>query len=113
MDYTDYSSLVEHLRGVEAVVSVINVVSAAEAGAMAHENLIRASIEAGVKRFAPSEWAGVSSKMYEAKLKTRKLLEDLNKDKKVYIYSLRHHHRHHRGLLPPQGCIQLIAHFAD
>lgn len=55
MDYLDKQQLVQVLQGMHTVLSFITVV-------MDHENhaqinLINACVEAGVKRFAPSEWA--------------------------------------------------------
>jgi uncharacterized protein YbjT (DUF2867 family) len=55
VDYTDKKSLIQHLRGVNTVLSFI--VEAPGTATPVQRTLIDASIEAGVKRFAPSEWA--------------------------------------------------------
>lgn len=55
VDYTDKDSLVEHLRGVNAVLSFITAQT--DPDNIAQKTLINASIEAGVKRFAPNEWS--------------------------------------------------------
>lgn len=54
VDYNDKADLVEKLRGIDVVMSFL-VVHLDESN-MVQRNLIDASIEAGVKRFAPSEW---------------------------------------------------------
>lgn len=55
VDYNDTASLINHLRGVDTVLSFI--VSHLDPEGTAQKNLIDASIAAGVRRFAPSEWA--------------------------------------------------------
>lgn len=54
VDYTDKDRLVSLLRGVHTVLSF--VVVASDPGNIAQKNLIDASVEAGVKKFAPNEW---------------------------------------------------------
>lgn len=54
MNYDDKTGLVEVLRGIHTVLSFIQLVSDPEN--KSQKNLIDASIIAGVKRFAPSEW---------------------------------------------------------
>jgi hypothetical protein len=54
-DYQDKSKLVEALKGVHTVLSF--VVAHQDIGNATQTALIDAAIEAGVKRFAPSEWA--------------------------------------------------------
>lgn len=55
MDYLDKNALVNALQGVHTVLSF--VVVHLDQDNVAQKNLIDAAIEAGVKRFAPSEWA--------------------------------------------------------
>lgn len=55
VDYNNMTDLTEHLRGVHTVLSFIVALEDTE-GAI-QKNLINACIAAGVKRFAPSEWA--------------------------------------------------------
>ncbi|KAJ5908180.1 hypothetical protein N7495_000862 [Penicillium taxi] len=61
-------------------------------GETAQTNLIDAAVEAGVNRFAPSEWAGSgipeSMPWYAYKGRTRQYLEELNKEKTVLEYTL-------------------------
>lgn len=54
VDYEDKKNLVRALQGVHTVLSFISAHLDPEG--TAQKNLIDASIEAGVKRFAPSEW---------------------------------------------------------
>lgn len=54
-DYTDPNQLAEILKGVHTVLSFIT--TASDPGNRSQKNLIDASVKAGVKRFAPSEWA--------------------------------------------------------
>ncbi|KAK4097675.1 hypothetical protein N658DRAFT_489026 [Parathielavia hyrcaniae] len=74
VDYQDRQDLMRALDGVHTVLSFI--AAHLDEGAAAQKALIDAAIEAGVKRFAPSEWA------------VPKYLEDKNKDGKVLEYSL-------------------------
>ena len=53
--YQDANELTEILKGAHTVFSF--VVTQSDPGNVAQRNLIDASIRAGVKRFAPSEWA--------------------------------------------------------
>jgi hypothetical protein len=55
VDYLDRPSLVKVLTGVHTVLSFIVVHN--DDGNVSQKALIDASIEAGVKRIAPSEWA--------------------------------------------------------
>lgn len=55
VDYNDTDMLTGHLHGVHTLLSFI-MPTTTQAG-QAQKNLIDASIKAGVKRFAPSEWA--------------------------------------------------------
>jgi hypothetical protein len=54
-DYQDPKELVEILKGVHTVLSFI--VTQSDPGNISQKNRIDASIQASVKRFAPSEWA--------------------------------------------------------
>jgi uncharacterized protein YbjT (DUF2867 family) len=54
VDYDSKSELVEALRGIHTVLSFIQLLSDPES--KSQKNLIDASVLAGVKRFAPSEW---------------------------------------------------------
>ncbi|KAH7246983.1 hypothetical protein NW759_007750 [Fusarium solani] len=89
VDYNDKPQLARTLRGFDAVLSFILVFS--DEAYRAQLNLIDAAIEAGVKRFAPSEWSMFvldHYPMYSYKLQTRQYLEHLNRDGKVLEYSL-------------------------
>jgi len=55
-DYRDKARLGRILRGIDTVLSFIVVVE--DAGDIAQRSLIDACVAAGVRRFAPSEWAG-------------------------------------------------------
>lgn len=54
-NYQDRTQLAGILEGVHTVLSFITPQS--DPGNLAQKNLISAAIQAGVKRFAPSEWA--------------------------------------------------------
>lgn len=56
VNYDDKDNLTKALQGVHTVISTI-FPRDPEACFQAHKNLIDASVSAGVKRFAPSEWA--------------------------------------------------------
>ncbi|CAJ0546485.1 Ff.00g011120.m01.CDS01 [Fusarium sp. VM40] len=89
VDYLDKQQLVQVLQGMHTVLSFITVV-------MDHENhaqinLINACVEAGVKRFAPSEWAFFkvdAFAMYQGKVAIRRYLTNLNRNGKVLEYCL-------------------------
>ncbi|KAK1585868.1 uncharacterized protein LY79DRAFT_557468 [Colletotrichum navitas] len=92
--YEDKTALTRILTGTQTVISFI--VAHADPGAATSKRLIAASIEAGVKRFAPSEWA-MGTKLdevvdytpwYANKLEVKRYLEEVNKDKKVIEYTL-------------------------
>jgi len=87
----DYSlpNLVDRLRGTDAVLSFITV--RGDPDNSAQKALIHACIEAGVRRFAPSEWGFLSSKdhpRFKAKTVVSDYLEEINKDKTVLEYCL-------------------------
>ncbi|OTA92273.1 hypothetical protein M434DRAFT_396516 [Hypoxylon sp. CO27-5] len=91
--YEDKSELVRLFKGIETVLSLFPV--HLDAGNATQKRLIDAAIEAGVKRFAPSEWAtGVKLESalefipwYAGKVEVAHYLESLNKEKKVIEYS--------------------------
>lgn len=58
VDYTDHKSLVSELQGVHTV--IVCLVGTDEVAMKSQLNLLDACLEAKVKRFAPSEWAGNS-----------------------------------------------------
>ncbi|TDZ22028.1 Oxidoreductase BOA1 [Colletotrichum orbiculare MAFF 240422] len=89
----DVAHLVEVLRGVDTVLSF--VAGPADPTNKAQEdtqkNLIDAAIQAGVRRFAPSEWASAGFDhmfWYNYKSDIRNYLIEVNKDKKVLEYTL-------------------------
>lgn len=89
----DKKELVNILKGVETVLCFFPV--HLDQGNETQKRLIDASIEAGVKRFAPSEWAtGVKLEnsidvipWYAGKVEVARYLEEVNKDKKVIEYT--------------------------
>ncbi|KAE8394149.1 hypothetical protein BDV23DRAFT_147960 [Aspergillus alliaceus] len=88
-DYEDPKQLVQALQGVHTVLSFVSTVD--DPASTAQKSLIDAAVEAGVKRFAPSEWATSSMEhlgWYAYKAEIRRYLQDLNKDKKVLEYTL-------------------------
>lgn len=58
VDYSDHATLVKELQGVHTVISCL--LAADESYIEAQSNLLEASLEAKVKRFAPSEFSGDS-----------------------------------------------------
>ncbi|KAK0718547.1 hypothetical protein B0T26DRAFT_778788 [Lasiosphaeria miniovina] len=92
VDYEDKSSLVKALQGVDTVLSFIAV--HLDPDSSIAKRIIDAAVDAGVKRFAPSEWSAYVdsttslSKIdllpwYAGKGVIRQYLADLNKDKKA------------------------------
>ncbi|KAI1461939.1 NAD(P)-binding protein [Annulohypoxylon moriforme] len=89
----DKGELVKILKGVETVICFFPV--HLDPGNETQKRLIDASIEAGVKRFAPSEWAtGVKLEdsldvipWYAGKVEVAHYLEEVNKEKKVLEYT--------------------------
>ncbi|EXJ73464.1 uncharacterized protein A1O5_03225 [Cladophialophora psammophila CBS 110553] len=89
VDYNDQAGLIKHLQGVDTVLSFI--VSHLDPDGTAQKNLVDASIAAGVRRFAPSEWALGSNSgnpLYKSKDLVHEYLQQINKDKKVLEYCL-------------------------
>ncbi|KAK4172669.1 hypothetical protein QBC36DRAFT_349385 [Triangularia setosa] len=88
-DYDDPDRLSEILQGVDTVLSFI--VTRSDPENKAQKNVIDASVRAGVRRFAPSEWATSSFEhlsWYAGKAEIREYLAELNKRKKVLEYTL-------------------------
>lgn len=56
VNYDVKSDLVDALKGVHTVLSII-LDPVSDPDALIQKRLVDASVEAGVKRFAPSEWA--------------------------------------------------------
>ncbi|KAI1138895.1 NAD(P)-binding protein [Hypoxylon sp. FL0543] len=91
--YGDKSELVSLFKGVETVLSLFPVHP--DAGNATQKRLIDAAVDAGVKRFAPSEWAtGVKLESslefipwYAGKIEIAHYLESLNKKKRVIEYT--------------------------
>ncbi|KAF4473396.1 2`-hydroxyisoflavone reductase [Fusarium agapanthi] len=93
-DYENKSELVDLFHGVETVLSFFAV--HLDPGNETQKRLIDAAVEAGVKRFAPSEWA-TGAKLadsldvmpwYSGKIEIREYLKSLNSEKKVLEYTL-------------------------
>ncbi|KAI1641867.1 NAD(P)-binding protein [Daldinia loculata] len=91
--YDDKSELVRLFKGVESVICFLGV--HLDKDNATQKLLIDASIEAGVRRYAPSEWAtGVKLESsldalswYTGKIEISRYLEKLNKEKKVIEYT--------------------------
>ncbi|KAF4989063.1 hypothetical protein FGRMN_9393 [Fusarium graminum] len=92
-DYEDKSNLAKLLRGVHTVLCFFAV--HLDPGSATQKRLIDASIEAVVKRYAPSEWAtGVKlaesldvMSWYSGKIEVAEYLESINSDKTVLEYT--------------------------
>ncbi|KAF1956828.1 NmrA-like family protein [Byssothecium circinans] len=89
VDYNDPEQLVKVLQGVHTLLSFCS--EQEDPTSPAQKKLIDAAVQAGVKRFAPSEWA--ASKLdyldwYAYKGTTREYLKEINKNKKVLEYTL-------------------------
>ncbi|TLD20485.1 hypothetical protein PspLS_08683 [Pyricularia sp. CBS 133598] len=93
-DYKDTSQLASLLQGVHTVLSFVISSTSMTGGTPKSDeqkNLIDAAIQAGVKRFAPSEWLGWNLDpvpWYQYKKAMREYLKEVNKDKKVLEYCL-------------------------
>ncbi|KAI1133274.1 NAD(P)-binding protein [Nemania abortiva] len=89
VDYHDKGALVEALRGIHTVLSFVQLLS--DPDQTAQKNLINASISAGVKRFAPSEYGsrGLDNMAWwQGKQKVREYLEEVNSKEAVIEYTL-------------------------
>ncbi|KAI8713741.1 NmrA domain-containing protein [Fusarium sp. LHS14.1] len=93
VNYQDKAELAQLLKGIHTVLSFI--AAHLDPENQSQKNLIDASVEAGVTRFAPSEWSTgvkIASSLdampwYAGKVEVAQYLEDLNKDKKVLQYT--------------------------
>ncbi|KAK3939634.1 NAD(P)-binding protein [Diplogelasinospora grovesii] len=88
-EYNDPDQLASALQGVHTLLCFITPQSDPEN--VAQKNLINAAVKAGVRRYAPSEWASSSFEYmpwYAGKAEIRQYLADTNKDKKVLEYCL-------------------------
>ncbi|KAJ4865579.1 NAD(P)H-binding domain-containing protein [Trichoderma breve] len=86
-DYTDTGRLADLLQGVDTVLSFIVV--AQDKGNQSQRNLIDACVKAGVRRFAPSDWAGASTNglpWYAGKTAIEQYLKKINQESKVLEY---------------------------
>ncbi|KAH7029800.1 uncharacterized protein B0I36DRAFT_135365 [Microdochium trichocladiopsis] len=91
--YEDKAELAELFRGAIAVLSFVGVL---DPEAQLEKRLVDAAVEAGVPRFAPSEWAMgknletaiVNYSWYAGKLAMREYLRELNANGKVIEYCL-------------------------
>ncbi|SCO91229.1 related to 2`-hydroxyisoflavone reductase [Fusarium oxysporum] len=89
IDYDNKQQLTQTLRRFDVVLSFILVFS--DEAYQAQLNLIDAVVQAGVKRFSPSEWWVSVLDHYPMcgyKVQTRQYLENLNKNGKVLEYCL-------------------------
>jgi uncharacterized protein YbjT (DUF2867 family) len=87
VDYDNQESVINALQGVETLLSFVMSVDLATAVGL-QKTLVHAAIKAGVRRFAPSEWAtksdsGVSHYLYKDEV--RKYLEEINSENKLNI----------------------------
>ncbi|KAF7952683.1 hypothetical protein EAE96_005914 [Botrytis aclada] len=89
VDYLDKTSLVHALEGVDTVLSFI--ITFNDPNNQSQTNLIDACVEAGVRRFAPSEWATRSHcgiPAYKGKDQIYDYLREINQEKKVLEFTL-------------------------
>ncbi|KAF4535875.1 NmrA-like family protein [Lasiodiplodia theobromae] len=90
VDYENKTQLVEALRGVDVVLSFL-ADSNFDLVQRMQELLIDACVEAGVKRFAPSEWgtrSNSASPHYAFKDRVREYLEEVNRKETILEYCL-------------------------
>ncbi|KIL87120.1 hypothetical protein FAVG1_09674 [Fusarium avenaceum] len=94
VDYDDKPSLVDAMKGIDTVLCFVAIFDTNVAFEL-HKKLINAAIEAGVRRFAPSEWAtgwfsasnsGVAH--YKYKDDVREYLEEVNSNQQKIEYCL-------------------------
>ncbi|KAI1651852.1 NAD(P)-binding protein [Daldinia loculata] len=89
VDYENRDELVAVLRGIDTVLSFIQLLQ--DPGNKAQKNLIDAAIISGVKRFAPSEWgsrSGVGMPWWTGKDEIKEYLRRVNENGKVLEYCL-------------------------
>ncbi|KAK2767496.1 hypothetical protein FQN54_003653 [Arachnomyces sp. PD_36] len=87
VNYLDKTELAAELKEVHTVLSFVS----SDPDNIAQRNLIDACIEAGVKRFAPSEWGIISNSGfagYAFKDQVHEYLKQVNAEKTVLEYSL-------------------------
>ncbi|KAF5530025.1 2'-hydroxyisoflavone reductase [Fusarium phyllophilum] len=87
--YENVEELAKVLEGVHTVLSFMSV-APGDTAAGPQEKLIDAAVRAGVKRFAPSEWASSNLDYfpwYDFKRSAREYLAELNKDKKFGLFT--------------------------
>jgi dTDP-4-dehydrorhamnose reductase len=80
VDYNNHTHLVKALQDVHTVISCIGDID--DSCREAQLALLKASVEAGIKRFAPSEWAGPSEK--------NTAIEIYTKNKKPVVDAVKH-----------------------
>ncbi|KAK2756650.1 hypothetical protein FQN54_005095 [Arachnomyces sp. PD_36] len=88
VNYEDLDCLTAALEGVEVVISFI--LPFADKDGLAQKTLIDASIKAGVRRFAPSEWAlgpNSNNPFYQMRNDIRRYLESVNSPKLQLEYT--------------------------
>ncbi|CAD0106610.1 unnamed protein product [Aureobasidium uvarum] len=83
VDYQSQTQLRHALSGVHTLLSFISEQD--DPASPLQKNIIRAAVDAGVKRFAPSEWASWYS--YKGEIR-RYLEEEVNKDEQILEYTL-------------------------
>ncbi|KAK3387646.1 hypothetical protein B0H63DRAFT_470594 [Podospora didyma] len=89
VDYSDKNGLTEALRGTHTVLSFVQLLT--DPTNLSQRNLIDASIAAGVKRFAPSEYGSartVDMPWSAGKEETRNYLRKVNENGKVLEFTL-------------------------
>ncbi|KIV87260.1 hypothetical protein PV11_02815 [Exophiala sideris] len=89
VNYDDKDGLVRALRGIDTVLSFIQLLHDPEN--KAQKNLIDAAVLAGVKRFAPSEWgsrSAVTMPWWAGKDEIKEYLKRVNENGKVLEYCL-------------------------
>ncbi|KAL3483955.1 hypothetical protein BJX62DRAFT_244385 [Aspergillus germanicus] len=90
VDYESKASLVQAFKGVDTVFSFLAIPDPASMVRL-QKNIINAAIEAGVRRFAPSEWGSTTRarmEIYGYKDENRQYLADINKHNKRLEYCL-------------------------
>ena len=90
VDYTDTSSLIPVLGGIDVVISTLAAVALGD-----QLNLVQAAYEAGVPRFIPSEFGSDTSNpannalpVYAGKVNTANRLKELSKENPKFTYTL-------------------------
>ncbi|KAK7911073.1 NAD(P)-binding protein [Apiospora marii] len=90
VDYRDKNGLVQGLQGIHTVLSFVQLLS--DPNQESQRNLVDAAIQAGVKRFAPSEYGRSKGTTdmgwWDGKQKIREYLEEVNRKEKVLEYTL-------------------------